>query len=132
MKSLLPLLALPLLLSSTLAPAAEPAYSKTFQPCLDNSGGVTALMHHCISAEIEVQDKLLNANYKKLMANLTAERKNSLKTAQRLWLKYRKANCDFYYDPDGGSFAGISAGNCKLDMTANRAQELADLAAGPI
>lgn len=118
--------------SSTLAaPAAAqpsaPQLSASFAACMDKSGGVTAEMHACISAEHTRQDQQLNRNYQALMAELTPARKKQLQTAQRLWLQYRDANCHFYADPDGGTLAGIAAADCVLQMTAHRARELADL-----
>lgn len=128
-----PIFAAALLVASSLltAPAAAQTsaapLSATFQTCLDKSGGVTFEMRECISAEYERQDLLLNRNYQALMADLTPERKKQLQTAQRLWLQYRDANCQFYADPDGGTLAGIAAADCVLQMTANRARELIDL-----
>jgi uncharacterized protein YecT (DUF1311 family) len=58
------------------------------------------------------------------MSGLSAERKKQLQEAQRLWLKYRKANCDFYYDPDGGSIARVNANDCFMSAIATRAKEL--------
>lgn len=118
--------------SSTLAAPATAQtsaapLSATFQTCLDKSGGVTFEMRECISAEYERQDQLLNRNYQALMADLTPERKKQLQTAQRLWIQYRDANCQFYLDPDGGTAAGVAAADCVLQMTAARARELADL-----
>ena len=92
---------------------------------MDKSGGVTAEMHACISAEHTRQDQQLNRNYQILMAELIPERKKQLQAAQRLWLQYRDANCQFYLDPDGGTAAGVAAADCVLQMTANRARELA-------
>lgn len=121
-----------LAISSTLAaPAAAqpsaPQLSASFAACMDKSGGVTAEMHACISAEHGRQDQQLNRNYQALMAELTPERKKQLQTAQRLWLQYRDANCQFYADPDGGTLAGVAAADCVLQITAHRARELADL-----
>ena len=116
-----------LLTAPAAAQTSAAPLSATFQTCLDKSGGVTFEMRECISAEYERQDQLLNRNYKALMADLTPERKKQLQTAQRLWLQYRDANCQFYADPDGGTLAGIAAADCVLQMTANRARELIDL-----
>lgn len=94
---------------------------------MDQSGGVTAEMHACISAEHARQDQQLNRSYQALMAGLTPARKKQLQTAQRLWLQYRDANCHLYADPDGGTAAGVAAADCVLQMTASRARELAGL-----
>lgn len=128
-----PIFAAALLAASSLltAPAAAQTsaapLSTSFQTCLDKSGGVTFEMRECISAEYERQDLLLNRNYKALMADLTPERKKQLQTAQRLWIQYRDANCQFYADPDGGTMAAIAAADCSLQMTADRVRELEGL-----
>lgn len=122
-----------LLVSSSTLPmpaAAQPSespLSASYDACMDKSGGVTAEMHACIAAEHTRQDQQLNRNYQVLMAELTPARKKQLQTAQRLWLQYRDANCQFYADPDGGTAAGVAAADCVLQMTAHRARELADL-----
>lgn len=109
------------------AQPAAPQLSASYAACMDQSGGVTVEIHACISAEHARQDQQLNRDYKALMAELTPARKKQLQTAQRLWLQYRDANCQFYADPDGGTAAGVAAADCVLQMTASRAQELADL-----
>ncbi|WP_340123064.1 lysozyme inhibitor LprI family protein [Methylobacter svalbardensis] len=106
------------------AGAADEDLSQTFSTCMDQSGGVTTAMIECMGAETERQDVLLNQAYKEVMASLSSERKQQLQEVQRLWLKYRKANCDFYYDPDGGTLARVSANDCFMSATAARAKEL--------
>ncbi|TAN65862.1 MAG: DUF1311 domain-containing protein [Methylobacter sp.] len=104
--------------------AADDDLSQIFSTCMDQAGGVTPSMVECMNAETERQDVRLNKAYKDIMAGLSAGRKKQLQEAQRLWIKYRKANCDFYYDPDGGSIARINASDCFLSATAARAKEL--------
>jgi uncharacterized protein YecT (DUF1311 family) len=115
-------------LGMSAAVAADPEFSKEFSTCIDKSGGVTPEMIDCISGETKRQDALLNENYRKLMASVSAGRKQALQEAERAWIKFRDTNCDFYYDPDGGSAARIEASDCLLRMTADRAKELAQLA----
>jgi len=78
----------------------------------------------CIGVEHKAQDRNLNAAYKALMGSLSSERQKQLRTAQRAWITYRDANCDFYFDPDGGTIARLQANECVLSMTAQRAAEL--------
>lgn len=106
------------------AAAADEDLSQTFSICMDQAGGVTQSMIECMAAETERQDVLLNKAYKGVMLGLASERKQQLQDVQRLWLKYRKANCDFYYDPDGGTLARVSANDCFMSATAARAKEL--------
>jgi uncharacterized protein YecT (DUF1311 family) len=110
------------------AGAADREFSKEFDACMDKAGGVTPAMIDCMSAELKRQDGLLNENYRKLMASLSAKRKQVLQEAQRAWLKFRDTNCDFYYDPDGGTAARVDANECLLNATTDRAKELAQLA----
>lgn len=98
--------------------------SKAFSRCMDSAGGTTAGMVDCISEEAKQQDARLNKAYKALMAELSPERKKQLQEAQRAWIKFRDANCSFYYDPEGGSIARVSANDCVMSSTARRAKEL--------
>ena len=107
--------------------AADREFSKDFDTCMDKAAGVTPAMIDCISAELKRQDAVLNENYRKLMAPLSAKRKKALQEAQRAWLKFRDTNCDFYYDPDGGTAARVDSSECLLNATTDRAGELAQL-----
>ena len=121
-------LAAALLLLSTQAQSAEvPLYSQALGQCLDKAAGVTSAMIECLATETKIQDKYLNEAYKRLMGQLSKERKTELRNAQRLWNKYRDANCKFYYDPDGGTLARVDASDCILRETAERARELDSL-----
>jgi uncharacterized protein YecT (DUF1311 family) len=106
------------------ASAHETGLSKQYAACMDKSGGVTMGMIECITVENQRQDARLNKAYKTLMAELPPPRKAQLQDAQRAWIKYRDANCNFYDDPDGGTLARVNANSCMLTATADRAREL--------
>ena len=110
--------------------AADRETSKEYATCLDKASGVTPEMMDCIGAETKRQDARLNENYRRLLSKLSANRKKSLTEAQRAWISFRDANCRFYYDPDGGSLARVSASECTLNATADRATELKQLTDG--
>ncbi|MCP5419018.1 MAG: DUF1311 domain-containing protein [Gammaproteobacteria bacterium] len=116
-----------LFLTMPLSVLAADSYSPQFSRCLDKANGVTAAMIACIASETKVQDARLNSNYNALMASLNESRKKELLEAQRAWLKFRDLNCKFYYDPDGGSIATVSANHCFLNTTEQRASELKEL-----
>ena len=97
---------------------------------MDKSDGVTSNMIDCIMAETKHQDARLNKVYKAFMAELSAERKKQLQTAQRAWITYRDANCSFYFDPDGGTIARVNSNSCFMSETATRAKELETLQSG--
>jgi len=104
--------------------AADREMTKEYLTCLDKASGVTFEMITCISAETKRQDVRLNENYNKLGSKLSANRKKALLEAQRAWIKFRDANCRFYYDPEGGSSARVAADECLLNATADRVREL--------
>jgi uncharacterized protein YecT (DUF1311 family) len=117
--------ALILILTSSILAADN--YSKQYNICMkgpDASNGVTMAMLNCGSKEIKHQDKRLNNNYKKLKKSLSKSRQKELLTAQRLWIKYRDANCGFYNDPNGGTMHRLFAQECFMDATRSRADEL--------
>ena len=88
--------------------------SAEYSKCIEDSGGTDPGMLDCMGAEGDRQDKRLNDAYKKLMNELKPERKRQLQEAQRLWIKYIEANCDFYLDPDGGTAARLAASECPV------------------
>jgi len=98
-----------------------------YSKCVEQSGGTDPGMLDCMGAEAERQDKRLNDAYKKLMNELKPERRKELQEAQRLWIKYTEANCNFYLDPDGGTAAKLAASECPVLAKATRAKELENL-----
>ena len=94
---------------------------------MDKSNGVTAEMFNCTGAETKRQDVRLNKAYKDLMVTLSPARKKQLQDAQRLWVKYRDVNCNFYADPEGGTIAQVNTSGCFMEATALRAKELEQL-----
>lgn len=109
---------------SQTASANDVGLTQQFSICIDRSNGVTAEMLDCIGAETKRQDVRLNKAYKDVMASLTPARKKQLQEVQRVWIKYRDVNCNFYADPDGETLAALSSHDCFMSATASRAQEL--------
>lgn len=110
--------------SPAFAEKSDELFTLEYSKCMDKTEGVDPAMLECIGAETSRQDKKLNDAYKKLMAELTPERQQELREAQRLWIKYMEANCFFYYDPDGGTLARLSSSGCYARAKAERAKEL--------
>lgn len=97
--------------------------SAQYTKCMTQDGTSTAGMLGCISDETGRQDARLNKTYKVLMQELDAGRKKQLQDVQRLWIKYRVANCGFYSRFEG-SMSALMASECVLKATAARADEL--------
>lgn len=108
--------------------AAEDGYSTTYRACMDESGGVTVNMLDCMGSETEQQDARLNQNYKAAMQALTPSQQTQLRDAQRLWIKFRDADCALLGSLTGGTIDSVNSASCFLDMTKKRADDLMRLA----
>lgn len=109
--------------------AADDGYSATYTSCMDASGGVTMDMLNCMGSETEQHDARLNQNYKAAIQALDKGQQNQLRDAQRLWLKFRDADCALLGSLTGGTIDSVNRASCFLDMTKKRADDLAWLAA---
>lgn len=107
--------------------AAEDGYSATYTTCMDASGGVTMNMLDCMGSELDQQDARLNQGYKAAMQALDKGQQTQLRDAQRLWIKFRDADCALLGSLTGGSIDRINSASCFLDMTKRRADDLARL-----
>jgi len=104
---------------------AAPEYSASYRSCIDRSEGVSLAIVECDGAEFERQDKALNAVYRELTARLEPKLRVPLQKAERAWLVFRDAQCDFEYSREqGGTLAPVFFNGCRLSMTYRRIQEL--------
>lgn len=99
-------------------------------------GGDTAVgIAQCIAAETAVWDDILNEEYQKSRAVLKirdadelSDLAGGLQKAQRAWIAFRDAHCDFTYAWwEGGSIRGVVYANCLLVMTSERSTQLRDM-----
>ncbi|AZF39285.1 protein of unknown function DUF1311 [Pseudomonas sp. R4-39-08] len=110
----------------TLCGSAAADDNPTLKKCMDGAN-TTAEMVGCNVKEAKVQDARLNKAYKTALAAQEGNRKDQLQDLQRLWIKYRDANCAFAGSATGGTIDQVNGSGCVLDMTQTRAQELEDL-----
>ena len=106
--------------------SASAADNAALKKCMD-SANTTVDMVKCNTQQAKVQDKRLNTAYQTALAAQEGARKQQLQDVQRLWIKYRDANCAFAGRATGGSIDQVNVSVCGLDMTQTRAQELEDL-----
>lgn len=126
-RSWLAALTLSAMLTSISPTHAETELSKAFGTCVEASGGVTSSMLECAATEYKLQDQRLNKAYRALSNGLDTKRRRELVEVQRLWIRFRDANCAFYADADSCTAATLAASSCTLQLTATRARELEDL-----
>jgi uncharacterized protein YecT (DUF1311 family) len=103
--------------------AAGPARAEDWvepeQPCDGNTREIV----ECLIARTKEWEKRMDAAYKQALADAEPKQRKMLTAAQRFWLKFRDANCD-YYDLGPGTYARIQTGYCMKDLTSTRAREL--------
>jgi len=100
--------------------------------CMDKAvNGAYSDMLQCDGEELDRQDARLNDAYKKLMSELSPDRKKALLKAQRVWIKFREANCDYWADPDATFEERANTIGCLLRMTVARVKELEGMLEAP-
>lgn len=77
----------------------------------------------CVGKAAKSWDRRLNESYQALLERTEAAQQGSLKTAQRQWIKYRDANCQFYASGPG-TIVQVEAAECMRAMTKARTCEL--------
>lgn len=98
------------------------AVRPSYRHCLDGTGGVTSDMKACMTTEFDFQDERLNLLYKRLMATLDGDGKESLRAEEREWIRRKQSKCDEGTEP--GQADELVAYDCLVVETAKRAGEL--------
>ena len=125
------IISLAFLWNGQLLAETDEGLSKEYSDCMNKvENGTTSGMLQCGGEELDRQDARLNDAYRKLLSKLSPDRKKALLKGQRAWIKFREANCDYWYDPQGGTAARLNASGCTLTMTAARAKELEGMLEG--
>jgi uncharacterized protein YecT (DUF1311 family) len=90
------------------------------------ASGVQLYMNICSLYAYYVADAALNEQYQSLRSRLKeATARDKLTKAQRAWVIWRDANCDFESSIwDGGSFRPTALATCRKGMTAERTEQI--------
>ena len=101
-------------------PAAE-LFGPGFAPCGDQPSTPEIVL--CVDAKARAWDARLNAACAALQRRIEPGQREPLRTAQRLWIGYRDANCRFYAAQEG-TIRQTKAAECLRAMTEARTLEL--------
>lgn len=96
--------------------------------CMEAPEGQTTIgMAECTMRENKWWDNYLNFLYQDLKGMLTEEQFTALRDAQRKWIAYRDAKCDFEYEFwKEGTIRSTFYTSCVLETTASRAIDLSE------
>lgn len=107
------------------AGAQQCLFKLVADPCIGSPGGQgDGPAAECYQIEGAIWDKLLNENYKTLLAALDEQQTEKARAMQRAWLAYRDTTCQFYDDKIQGSMAVMMIAACVTRETARRAMLL--------
>jgi uncharacterized protein YecT (DUF1311 family) len=102
---------------------ALPAHAGDAGDPEQNCDGSTPEIVDCLAVKTARWDKRMTIAYQKALKDASPQQHDQLRTAQRLWIQYRDANC-LYYDMGEGTIARVDAAECMRSMTEARAREL--------
>ncbi|CAM4007305.1 Lysozyme inhibitor LprI N-terminal domain-containing protein [Bordetella tumbae] len=125
MRRQLMLLAVPLMALHSIASAQS-------DPCAD--AATQADINECVGKAYKKADADLNAAYKQAATRLKGDddQHKKLITAQREWIKFRDAECDFVTaDAGGGSAYSMALSACLTTLTQDRTKQLKGYLACP-
>ena len=107
-----------------IVPSQSPAMQVAQQPnCKDPQTQVE--INVCAGIEYQNADKRLNQVYQKLIPKLSATRRQKLIVAQRAWINFRDANCEFEQSQfEGGTMAPAAKAGCMAQLTKTRTAQL--------
>jgi len=108
---------------AAMAVLAWPAHANDAGDPEQSCDGSTPEMVNCLAAKTAQWDKRMTIAYQKALKDAGPQQHDQLRTAQRLWIQYRDANC-LYYDMGEGTIARVDAAECMRSMTEARAREL--------
>lgn len=92
-----------------------------------NAAQTQAAMTECVGEVYDAADRKLNETYKQIADRLVddPDTKASLKKAQRAWIIFRDAECEFTNAQSvGGTLYGALITQCLADLTEQRAEML--------
>lgn len=104
-------------------PAAKTAVPAKKQPCEDAQNQQE--MNRCAAEEYKKADAELNKAYQQLLPKLEAPHKEKLKVAQRAWVVFRDAHCDYEaFMFDGGTMQPLIQASCLEAVMRERTKQL--------
>jgi uncharacterized protein YecT (DUF1311 family) len=92
-------------------------------PCQGVGSG--ADMAQCMYSAFQKADRELNNTYRQIFPKIEPAQQAELRTAQRLWVQFRDADCKAEYDLFGGGSGGPTAkSTCLEAVTRQRIEDL--------
>lgn len=103
------------------ARAADPPRSAAYHRCVNQSDGSDRELYACSAEELDRRNAELNGVYGDLAPRLEPNERKALVTAERAWIAYRDAQCDYQgAENEGGTIQPFVIEECLVDITDTR------------
>lgn len=104
----------------------QPVAAQDRAPALDCSNGPQSALNECAAAGFHAADAQLNTAYQAVTRRLTdTPARRSLVEAQRAWIRFRDAECEFdTRSSEGGSIRPLLFSGCQKRLTERRTADL--------
>lgn len=117
------LLRTPVVIGMTIVAVAQWSSLAVAKDC--NGLDTQAAMNLCEGENFKQADAELNSVYAKLLGKISATGQSKLREAQKSWIKYRDAQCEFdTMGTTGGSIHSMMLWQCLSDLTAQQTKRL--------
>ena len=101
------------------------SHAQSYEQCQEKSGGITTALKDCDAAELKRREATLNKLYKQVQAAVGPGQQAGLRKAERAWVAFADAECDFRMAPEVGfTDAPLVYYACRLELIARRIDDL--------
>ena len=98
----------------------------SYEECLHKARSTLEVLQ-CQEREFQKVDRRLNQAYQRALLRLPPKKRRELRTIQRLWIRYKEAKCDYFYDAKSGRGGLEEKMECLIQESKRRAKELENL-----
>ncbi len=101
------------------------SHAQSYKQCQAEANGIIPMLKDCDAAELDRREAMLNRLYKQVLIAVSPGRQVGLRKAERAWVAFADAECDFRMSAEaGGMDAPLAYNACRLELIARRIDDL--------
>ncbi len=101
------------------------SHAQSYKQCQAEANGIIPMLKDCDAAELDRREAMLNRLYKQVLVAVSPGRQVGLRKAERAWVAFADAECDFRMSAEaGGMDAPLAYNACRLELIARRIDDL--------
>ncbi len=111
--------------AAALALSTSASHAQSYKQCQAEANGIIPMLKDCDAAELDRREAVLNRLYKQVLVAVSPGRQTGLRKAERAWVAFADAECDFRMSAEaGGMDAPLAYNACRLELIAHRIDDL--------